>query len=430
MAKQLIFETPADFIQEDNYSLTYTGCTAESVCVDDIYIVGNGALKYDIGDIRTTLNSDLFPDGIRVGCWFYSTGFSPNLDFIPFSFNRIYSSTYASFVVQQGHDVVYWADGGVSSASIPLGVYNKFCFIEWKINFITGDGQAFVDNIPGSITYETVIHGLPTNAYLYILGAFGNSTGEYYIIDNLMITNNIEKSLWEYRGFNTYTPYLPADPPDPVYDIKFWLNGDSENGLIKCDPYGEADYTNGEWLDYSYIPKNFVGTEMLTGRTSIQTYRRDFSIDDYVRILLSIPVEGFRIGFWQQHITGSGYTRVWVSQSPIVRYDFGNGIIAWLMEDHSAFVTPTTTDVGFYEFNYDSTAETSSLWKNGELLGSITGISLTTPLTVLDYLNLSTEDGVQTSLFNRFIISTNPDLDMYNTEVGGIKICNLTEYPK
>ena len=68
-----------------------------------------------------------------------------------------------------------------------------------------------------------------------------------------------EIDLYNFRGFKVHTPELPDAPEGPLFGLVFALFGqkDDDTDLLRCDHYNALDYTDGEWLYYEGIYRDW-----------------------------------------------------------------------------------------------------------------------------------------------------------------------------
>lgn len=445
---RLIFEAPGDFIKGNDYSIIYDNCTVESIVEDSIYIVGNGAIKFP----ATTACSVQFELELlrlhlagKIGFWIYSTN-----DNSPITFNF---GSGATIVVKCTDIVLTFATGTTANGGLTSMSINAFHFVEisWEPeegNFsIKVDGvEVLTDHVEGAIEAFT--------------GDFSISrasvSGDVYL-DNIIISTDVSKSLWSYRGFKTYTPEVPDDPPTPAYDIAFWLGcRTTADGLLDIQHYEEKDYImdyDGYYLPDG-IPSTHVSTEShITGLTSISNEHT--GTNSVIKLNTNIITGNkMRMGWWmklQDTLVPNG------SQSALWFYDgvgsynqqiyfacnsggygYWLGIHDWQSGYFNGAVDMVIDDNwNFFEVSLDDSKLTNKfrVFKNGVEEPSYYAPTNSNTLYGWSTGNLwvefeRTNEDQDFIWIENIIISTNPDLDMYNTMLGVTRLCELAEYPQ
>jgi len=273
-----------------------------------------------------------------------------------------------------------------------------------------------------------------------------------------MIHTDPNMNLYQFRGFDRYTPELPPDPPVPADDIIFWWTGmKDEYGLPKFDYYGGKDYTkvNDAFYYCDKYPKTYVGNKIIEEATASIKYDITFypehtggtegiGIVDWHSSGEEINLSKGRIGLWVK------VNEAWIANSGSVEVDnIGtNGGTEWgiFFSIHYDEIYLGTTRSGIYarfpfslfadtsywiEVSYDVELETpiARVWVNNIEIACDVNLLIQTlyssPLC-LSYLGfkISHDENNKIEVQN-VIISTDPTVNFYEK---GYHL--LTEYPK
>ena len=317
-----------------------------------------------------------------------------------------------------------------------------------------------IDNVAIDLTGTQAV---PTTAAKLRLGV---STTDSWYFDNIMSADITDTNPWEYRGFDHYVTEKVA-PAQPLFDIIYWLTCDKDaySGLIRqahyptnADPAGGKDYLNGSWLEYprsAYneynIPKDNVSSSgVVTGSIGslILASRTNTPSVDHcgykIQGILNETLSEFTIATTFKETDNannySGSCLLWlvdeVSGKSIQLNKFGTSKGSWyiglyvnnvLQANVARFTTLAKVCVNV---NVSEDAITMQLNDSAPVVNALAEPLSFTSATYLKQWygdNQYTYDGVW---IQNTLISTNPDLDTYNTYFRGVRLCEQLEYPR
>jgi hypothetical protein len=428
-----------------NFILSFDGSPTDYIETNK-QVVGNGCVYNPSSGHNITLSGDPISfNKVRMGMYIMFP--SPSVSGGQFLIN---GTTYSIKIYIMGTTLyVEYIDSATTlQRTMANAQFNTWYFIETVLEFNTGppystltvyvDGES-LGSSTNSIGFPTTISSLKW--------AWTGWTPAY--LDQLIITKDITKDLYPLRGFDVYTPDLPPIPTLPTDNIVFWLTGDKNEYNLpavrywpNADSTGGEDWTLGSWANYlETYPKQFVSDSTMvpetTGSMKFTNNVQWTSIyfDDALEALTD-----YNLGFWFEIITnsnmnqfvalgegnfGSGtYNGVWIYRNA------GVSNLGFRMggTDQGKISGVSNNTPHFIQFKIDSTNSSYSYKLDNNSWTEVTG--QTTSVNPRRFIITSDNGYTGTEiLISNVIISTDLNLDMYNTRHGGIRLCELTKYP-
>jgi hypothetical protein len=339
----------------------------------------------------------------------------------------------------------------VGFASYTL-THNIYTYVEVAIDLDEVTAEININGYPLTWDSPPVLESPPMTIDTIVVMINGDDTGEgtiNTIFDNVYITSEIDKNLFLYRGFDTYTEEVPPAPTPPESDIIFWWSGEqNEYGLPRVDYYGAKDYLNcsdGMWpFFYTYAPGSSAYPELFisTSDPPVEEFTASLAFEGDYQVYFSNTENVFdikfsdvrRVGMWTK-VNNSTIANI----QPMLVFrnimtgekTFGfrsSGLRLELYFDYNR----TTDDIFslntwyFVEASIDDDGNVS-LYSNGALLNS-TGPTSSLSSNDVELIIVQNPMYVYvgaTGYINNIIVSSNPDINFYEE---GYHL--LTEYPK
>jgi hypothetical protein len=251
-------------------------------------------------------------------------------------------------------------------------------------------------------------------------------------------------NLEEFRGFPVFTKRKPT-PITPLFGLKvFWSGLAHAGGLINGDPLGK-DYFNGQvtWADdvrpdgYSYDARSSLWVQSGDSRMTPHTThigKNGVSLYEYFGGIPTGLVQGdsFRFGFKFAAVSGTMptlclgdiyiYAALWNDTPPPV------GVYVYRPAQESFDgMAVAYASAHKIELAYVADTKNLSVIIDGTTRDSKVCTTHPTP-TSLFFSNQNS--GAGNYVFNNFMVSSDPELNMYNTTHGGVGLFDLLTCPK